>query len=205
MEKALVGIVMGSDSDWPLVKKACDTLDGFGVAYETRVISAHRTPELAVEYSKTAADTKSRIRDLAWMNGRFFIFFAIFVLPVSAYFLVIGFLAGVNEMVTTGLQTLTLFGVLIAVYITVYVKTKKAVTMNFDKLAENDKIDFTLEKVDDSTLQFTRLTDGEVITVNILDIKSIKRLKTITVIVLKNKKMIDLPKRSDIDEMISFT
>ena len=158
-----------------------------------------------IEYSKYASDTKSRIRDLAWMNGRFFIFFAICVLPVSAYFLVIGFLAGVNEMVTTGLQTLTLFGVLIAVYITVYVKTKKAVTMNFDKLAENDKIDFTLEKVDDSTLQFTRLTDGEVITVNILDIKSIKRLKTITVIVLKNKKMIDLPKRSDIDEIISFT
>ncbi len=54
MTKPLVGIVMGSDSDWPLVKKACDTLDKFGVAYETRVISAHRTPELAIEYSKTA-------------------------------------------------------------------------------------------------------------------------------------------------------
>jgi len=49
-----VGIVMGSDSDWPLVKKACETLDGFGVGYETRVISAHRTPELAIEYSKSA-------------------------------------------------------------------------------------------------------------------------------------------------------
>jgi len=45
---------MGSDSDWPLVKKACDTLDGFGVPYETRVISAHRTPEMALEYSRTA-------------------------------------------------------------------------------------------------------------------------------------------------------
>ena len=54
MDKPLVGIVMGSDSDWPLVKKACDTLDKFGVAYETRVISAHRTPEVAIEYSKTA-------------------------------------------------------------------------------------------------------------------------------------------------------
>ena len=54
MDKAIVGIVMGSDSDWPLVKKACDTLDSFGVAYETRVISAHRTPEAAIEYSKTA-------------------------------------------------------------------------------------------------------------------------------------------------------
>ena len=54
MDKPIVGIVMGSDSDWPLVKKACDTLDSFGVAYETRVISAHRTPEAAIEYSKTA-------------------------------------------------------------------------------------------------------------------------------------------------------
>ena len=53
-DKPLVGIVMGSDSDWPLVKKACDTLDGFGVPYETRVISAHRTPEMAIDYSRTA-------------------------------------------------------------------------------------------------------------------------------------------------------
>ena len=55
-EKPLVGIVMGSDSDWPLVKKACDTLDGFGVPYETRVISAHRTPELALDYSRAAEE-----------------------------------------------------------------------------------------------------------------------------------------------------
>ena len=50
----VVGIVMGSDSDWPLVQKACDTLNKFGVPYETRVISAHRTPELAIEYSRNA-------------------------------------------------------------------------------------------------------------------------------------------------------
>ena len=53
-KEPLVGIVMGSDSDWPLVQKACATLDGFGVPYETRVISAHRTPDVALEYSKTA-------------------------------------------------------------------------------------------------------------------------------------------------------
>jgi 5-(carboxyamino)imidazole ribonucleotide mutase len=47
---------MGSDSDWPLVKMACETLDKFGVAYETRVISAHRTPDVAIEYSKTAEE-----------------------------------------------------------------------------------------------------------------------------------------------------
>ncbi len=47
---------MGSDSDWPLVKKAYETLKDFGVDAEVRVISAHRTPDLAAEYSKTAAD-----------------------------------------------------------------------------------------------------------------------------------------------------
>ncbi|MBQ1428705.1 MAG: 5-(carboxyamino)imidazole ribonucleotide mutase [Kiritimatiellae bacterium] len=54
MAEIKVGIVMGSDSDWPLVKKACETLDKFGVAYETRVISAHRTPEVAIKYSSSA-------------------------------------------------------------------------------------------------------------------------------------------------------
>ena len=56
MNTPLVGIVMGSDSDWPLVKKAAETLESFGVAYEKRVISAHRTPEEAIEYSKTAEE-----------------------------------------------------------------------------------------------------------------------------------------------------
>ena len=47
-------IIMGSDSDWPLVKRACETLEKFGVGYETRVISAHRTPDVALEYAKAA-------------------------------------------------------------------------------------------------------------------------------------------------------
>ena len=49
MSKPLVGIIMGSDSDWPLVQKAADTLKSFGVVFEARVISAHRTPEAAGE------------------------------------------------------------------------------------------------------------------------------------------------------------
>ena len=53
-EKARVGVVMGSDSDWEQVRKTCETLERFGVGYEKRVISAHRTPEEAIEYSKTA-------------------------------------------------------------------------------------------------------------------------------------------------------
>ena len=54
MAKIQVGIGMGSDSDWPLCQKACDTLDSFGVGYEVRVISAHRTPVLALDYATTA-------------------------------------------------------------------------------------------------------------------------------------------------------
>ena len=52
--KAEIGIVMGSDSDWSIVKSATETLDSFGIGYEVRVISAHRTPELAAEYASTA-------------------------------------------------------------------------------------------------------------------------------------------------------
>lgn len=49
-----VGIVMGSNSDWPVVKKAAETLARFGVEFEVRVISAHRTPDVAGEYASSA-------------------------------------------------------------------------------------------------------------------------------------------------------
>lgn len=55
-EKARVGVVMGSDSDWAQVEKTCQTLERFGVVCEKRVISAHRTPEAALEYAKTAEE-----------------------------------------------------------------------------------------------------------------------------------------------------
>ena len=55
MSGPVVGIVMGSDSDWPVVQKAADTLKAFGVAYEVRVMSAHRTPDVTCEYAATAA------------------------------------------------------------------------------------------------------------------------------------------------------
>jgi len=50
-----VGVIMGSDSDWPVMKGAADALDEFGVAYEVRVVSAHRTPHWMLEYGGTAA------------------------------------------------------------------------------------------------------------------------------------------------------
>ena len=52
--KPLVGIVMGSDSDWPIMQAAAAMLDEFGVAYEARVVSAHRTPDLLFEYAESA-------------------------------------------------------------------------------------------------------------------------------------------------------
>ena len=53
---AKVSIVMGSDSDMPVMKKAADTLEKLGISYEMRIISAHREPDLFFEYAKTAED-----------------------------------------------------------------------------------------------------------------------------------------------------
>ena len=52
--KPLVGIIMGSKSDWDTLQSAADTLQRLGVAFETRVVSAHRTPDLLFEYASTA-------------------------------------------------------------------------------------------------------------------------------------------------------
>jgi len=54
--KAVVGIIMGSQSDWPTLKKAAEILDELKVPYETRIVSAHRTPERLYEYAKTAKE-----------------------------------------------------------------------------------------------------------------------------------------------------
>ncbi len=51
-----VGLIMGSQSDWPTMKLAADIMDELGVAYETRIVSAHRTPDRLVDYAKTAKD-----------------------------------------------------------------------------------------------------------------------------------------------------
>jgi len=56
MKKPLVGIVMGSNSDWGIMQQAAVQLRDFNIPYETHVISAHRTPDNAHEYVKTAID-----------------------------------------------------------------------------------------------------------------------------------------------------
>lgn len=55
-KQVLVGIVMGSDSDWPIMKAAAETLKNMGIPYEAKVLSAHRTPDQALDYAATAAD-----------------------------------------------------------------------------------------------------------------------------------------------------
>ncbi len=54
MEQPLVGVIMGSTSDWETLRHACEVLEQFGVPYERRVVSAHRTPDLMAEYARAA-------------------------------------------------------------------------------------------------------------------------------------------------------
>ena len=49
-----VAVILGSDSDWPVVKGACDQLESFGIPFEAHILSAHRTPAAAAEFAKSA-------------------------------------------------------------------------------------------------------------------------------------------------------
>jgi 5-(carboxyamino)imidazole ribonucleotide mutase len=61
MSDPIVGIVMGSDSDWPMMEPAALALGEFDVPYEAHVVSAHRTPRRMLEYAETAADRGLRV------------------------------------------------------------------------------------------------------------------------------------------------
>jgi 5-(carboxyamino)imidazole ribonucleotide mutase len=52
----VVGVIMGSRSDWDTMRHACETLERLGIPFETRVVSAHRTPDLMAEYARSAAE-----------------------------------------------------------------------------------------------------------------------------------------------------
>lgn len=56
MTKALVGVIMGSTSDWETMKHACDILDELNIPYEKKVVSAHRTPDYMFTYAETAKE-----------------------------------------------------------------------------------------------------------------------------------------------------
>lgn len=57
----LVGVIMGSKSDWPTMEKAVEMLEKFGVPHEVKVVSAHRTPDLMFEYAETAEQRGLRV------------------------------------------------------------------------------------------------------------------------------------------------
>lgn len=61
MSEPLVGIVMGSQSDWPTMKRAAEVLDELGVAYEAKIISAHRTPDRMFAYAEAAVERGLRV------------------------------------------------------------------------------------------------------------------------------------------------
>lgn len=61
MEQPLVGIIMGSDSDWGTMRKCVDTLKSFGIPFEAHVMSAHRTPEQAARYASEAEGRGLRV------------------------------------------------------------------------------------------------------------------------------------------------
>ncbi|WP_037582162.1 5-(carboxyamino)imidazole ribonucleotide mutase [Sporolactobacillus terrae] len=56
VSQAVVGVIMGSSSDWETMKNACDILDAMDIPYEKKVISAHRTPDLMFEYAASARE-----------------------------------------------------------------------------------------------------------------------------------------------------
>lgn len=57
----VIGVIMGSQSDWPTMKAACDTLERLGVGYEAKIVSAHRTPDRLAEYAKGARDAGLKV------------------------------------------------------------------------------------------------------------------------------------------------
>src|ERR1051325_7175323 len=61
MSKPLVGLIMGSQSDWPTLKAATEILDQLGIAFETKIVSAHRTPDRMASYAKGAAGRGIRV------------------------------------------------------------------------------------------------------------------------------------------------
>ncbi len=59
--KALVGIIMGSRSDWPVLERSAETLDRLGISHEARIVSAHRTPDRLYAYAKSARERGLRV------------------------------------------------------------------------------------------------------------------------------------------------
>ena len=64
-----VAVIMGSDSDWPVVKGACQQLETFGIPYEAHILSAHRTPAAAADFARSARTNGFGVLICAAING----------------------------------------------------------------------------------------------------------------------------------------
>ncbi len=101
--KPEVAIVMGSDSDWPLLQETVKTLSEFGVECEVRVMSAHRTPDLAATYARKASDNGLKViiaaaGGAAHLAG---VICAHTTLPVIGIPVTSGFLNGLDSLLST--------------------------------------------------------------------------------------------------------
>lgn len=101
--KPEVAIVMGSDSDWPLLQETVQTLTGFGVGCEVRVMSAHRTPDLAATYARKASGSGLKViiaaaGGAAHLAG---VLCAHTTLPVIGIPVTSGFLNGLDSLLST--------------------------------------------------------------------------------------------------------
>ena len=102
-KNAEVAIVMGSDSDWPLLQETVATLSGFGVGCEVRVMSAHRTPELAATYARKASGNGLKViiaaaGGAAHLAG---VICAHTTLPVIGIPVTSGFMNGLDSLLST--------------------------------------------------------------------------------------------------------
>ena len=102
-KKPLVGVVMGSDSDLETMQRCLDELDTLGIAYEVRIISAHRTPDVADEYAASAAERGLKlIIAAAGMSAALAgVLAARTTLPVIGVPIAAGPLAGTDAMLST--------------------------------------------------------------------------------------------------------
>jgi len=103
ISKPEVAIVMGSDSDWPLLQETVKTLTGFGVGCEVRVMSAHRTPDLAATYARKASGNGLKViiaaaGGAAHLAG---VLCAYTTLPVIGIPVTSGFLNGLDSLLST--------------------------------------------------------------------------------------------------------
>lgn len=155
-----------------------------------------------IEYSKFEADTKNRVKDLAWMNGRFFIYAAYVFGAVGLGFILAGLIFTNQGWLGLGIQILALGIADVVVFITLYKRFQKAVTRNFDKYAVDGRIDYTIETTEEGKLLFTRQTDDDSFEIAWSDIRKMKYMKTIIVIVLRDKRTIDIPRSVDISVLM---